>query len=211
MDDLPRAEKELRDAVDLHRELDAPAGEAHSLQRLAEVHLERGERESARQLLQQALPLARWSASSAHRLQRIYGTMVAAAEDRCAARAAVDMAEATMGETDRCPFCAVMLAVPAAIACADFGDLVAARRHLGVAEASAARWEGTAWTAAVDEARAHLAGAEGRSDESAKLFVRAAELYDGAGHRRAAARCRAEVLPSTDAVQPVGSGSALLA
>lgn len=210
MDDLPRAERELLDAIDLHREIDAPAGEAHSLQRLAELHLARGDRDSARQLLQQALPLARWSASSAHLLQRIYGTMIAAADDPATARAVVDMAEATMGETDRCPFCAVMLAVPAAIACADVEDLAGARRHLAVAEASAARWEGTAWTAAVHEAKAHLAGAEERSDDAVELLGRAARLYDAAGHRRAAARCRAAAPPS-DAVSAVGSGSGLLA
>ena len=42
MDDLSRAESELLEAVELHRDLDAPAGEAHSLQRLAEVRLAQG-------------------------------------------------------------------------------------------------------------------------------------------------------------------------
>ena len=32
MGDLERAESELVEAVDLHRDVDAPAGEAHSLQ-----------------------------------------------------------------------------------------------------------------------------------------------------------------------------------
>ena len=56
-----------------------------------------------------------------------------------------------------------MLAVPASIACAAVDDLAGARRHLAVAEASAARWDGSAWDAAVLEARAHLARAEGRT------------------------------------------------
>jgi DNA-binding SARP family transcriptional activator/tetratricopeptide (TPR) repeat protein len=191
MDDLERAEPDLLEAVDLHREVDAAAGEAHCLQRLAEVHLARGDREGARQLLQKGLPLARWSLISMHLMQRIYGTMIEAAEDAAEARAVVDMAEATIGETDRCPFCAVMLAVPAAIACANVGDLEAARRYLAIAEESAARWEGTAWSAAVEEARGHLAAAEARPAESADLFDRAADLFAMAGHRRAADRCRA--------------------
>ncbi|HET8983812.1 MAG TPA: AAA family ATPase, partial [Pedococcus sp.] len=139
--DLDLAERELSEALELHRDADAPAGEAHSLQRLAEVALARGDKDGAQRLLQRALPLARWSIMSMHVLQRIYGTMISAAPDPWAARAAVDKAEATMGETDQCPFCAVMLAVPASIACADASDVEGARRHLAVAEESAARWE----------------------------------------------------------------------
>ena len=73
-----------------------------------------------------------------HLLQRVYGTMIEAAPDPVAARAVVDRAEATLGDDDRCSFCAVMLAVPAAIACADVGDIDEARRHLAVAEESVA-------------------------------------------------------------------------
>jgi len=189
MDDLPRAEVELTEAVELHHDVDAPAGEAHSLQRLAEVKLALGDRVAAEALLQRALPLARWSAMSNHVLQRIYGSMIATASDPESARAVVDQAEATLGETDRCPFCAVMLAVPASIACADVGDIEDARRHLAVAEESAARWEGSAWDGAVLEARAHLAWAEHSEDDSSLLASQAAQLFTAAGHVRDAARC----------------------
>ena len=94
-----------------------------------------------------------------------------------------------MGEADGCPFCSVMLAVPAAIACADVGDVDDAHRHLAVAEDSAARWEGSAWDAAVLEARAHLARAEGRPEEFVALSARAAELFHAAGQPLDAARC----------------------
>ena len=76
MGDLDRAERELLEAVDLHRDVDAPAGEAHSLQRLAEVRLEQGDPEEARRLLERALPLARWSVIAMHLIQRVYGTMI---------------------------------------------------------------------------------------------------------------------------------------
>ena len=189
MGDLERAERELREAVDLHRDIDAPAGEAHGLQRLAEVRLAQGDRDEAQRLLQRALPLARWSVMSLHLLQRIYGSMIVAAPDPVAARAAVDLAEATMGEVDDCPLCSVMLEVPAAIACADVGDLEAARRHLALSEDSAARWEGSAWDAAVLEVRAHLARAEGRPEEFVALSARAAELFRAAGQPLDAVRC----------------------
>ena len=189
MGDLPRASRELEEAVDLHREVDAPAGEAHSLQRLAEVRLAQGDRAAAQQLLQRALPLARWSVISMHLLQRVYGTMIAAAPDPVSAVAVVDRAEATMGETDSCVFCAVMLAVPASIACADAGDLDGARRHLAAAEVSAARWEGSAWEAAVLEARAHLARAQGDHAEFDRLIGSAAGLFTAAGQPLDAVRC----------------------
>ena len=198
--DLERAERELVEAVDLHRDIDAPAGEAHSLQRLAELRLFQGNREEARRLLAQALPLARWSVIARHLLQRIYGTMITAAGDAEEARLVVDRAEAAMGTSDRCMFCALMLAVPAAIACADVGDLEEARRHLRTAEESAAMWEGAAWPAALLEARAHLASAEGRDDEAVALTGQAAAMFRAAGHVLDAHRC--EEAPAS--VRPVG-------
>ena len=124
-----------------------------------------------------------------HLLQRIYGTMILAAPDARAARALVDRAEATLGETDRCSFCAVMLAVPAAIACAEVGDLDQARHYAQVAEGSAARWPGTAWAAAAMEARAHIARAEGNPSESAALFTEASLGFESAGQPGDSARC----------------------
>jgi DNA-binding SARP family transcriptional activator/tetratricopeptide (TPR) repeat protein len=189
MGDLERAERELVEAVDLHRDVDAPAGEAHSLQRLAEVRLAKGDAEEARRLLDRALPLARWSVIGMHLLQRIYGTMILAAPDAQAARAVVDQAEATLGETDACSFCVVMLAVPAAIACAEVGDLDTARHYALVAEGSAQRWPGTAWAAAAQEARAHIARAEGDSAESERLLSAATAGFRAAGQPADAARC----------------------
>jgi DNA-binding SARP family transcriptional activator/tetratricopeptide (TPR) repeat protein len=189
MGDLDRAERELVEAVDLHRDVDAPAGEAHSLQRLAEVRLAQGDRVEAQRLLERALPLARWSVIGMHLLQRIYGTMIQAAPDAEAARALVDQAEATLGETDACSFCVVMLAVPSAIACAEVGDLDTARHYALVAEGSAQRWPGTAWAAAALEARGHIARAEEDLGTSARLLSAAAEGFRAAGQPCDAERC----------------------
>src|SRR4029077_19503606 len=131
----------------------------------------KGDTTETARLLQRALPLARWSALSLHLLQRIFGTMIQAAADPGAARAMVDRAESTLGTEDLCPLCNIMLAVPAIIACADVGDIERARHHLQVAEKSVHLWEGTSCKAAVLEARAHLAEAEG--DTSAAVGLRA--------------------------------------
>ncbi|HEY6744723.1 MAG TPA: AAA family ATPase [Mycobacteriales bacterium] len=188
--DLDLAERELVQAVDLHHDLGSPAGEAHSLQRLAEVHLARGHRDEAARLLRRALPLARWSMIGSHLMHRLYGSMIRAAPDPQAARDVVHRAEATMADQDFCRFCSIMLAVPAAAACADVGDLDDARRHLRIAEHSEGLWEGTAWQASLLEVRAHLAAAEGRTDEAHRLRTEAEALFDAAGQPLDAARCR---------------------
>lgn len=202
--DLDTAETELQEAADLHRDVDASAGEAHSLQRLAEVRLARDDRPEALALLQRALPLARWSVISNHLMQRIYGTMIIAAKDPADAVSVVEQAEATLGQQDRCTFCDVMFAVPATIAYADAGDVDTAERYLDMAEVSGNRWEGSAWNAAVAEARAHVAIARGEQDEFTRWIGSAAEMFAAAGQPLDAARCTAQVT-DVPAVLPVGS------
>jgi len=190
-DDLDLAERQLRDSLDLHSEIGAPGGEAHALQRLAEVSLARGDRAGASRLLDRALPLARWSNMAMHLIRRVYGTMIIAADGPDAARAVVDRARATVSQTGKCFFCEIMLTVPAAIACADVGDVEDAKSYLAAAEDSAELWQGTAWQAAILEARAHLARAEGDEAQAARLLADAAAIFEDAGQPRDAARCRA--------------------
>jgi tetratricopeptide (TPR) repeat protein len=188
--DLDLANTELRAAADLHHDLESPAGEAHSLQRLAEVHLARGDRVAADRLLQRALHLARWSSMGQHLLHRIYGCMITAAPDVETARAVIDRAEATLGDQDHCTFCEIMLAAPAAQVCADAGDVAEARRHLRAAERSMTLWEGTAWEASLIETRAHIARAEHQDAEAQRLFRDAAARFEAAGQPLDAQRCR---------------------
>jgi hypothetical protein len=125
-----------------------------------------------------------------HVLQRVYGTMVLAAPDAAAARAVVDRAESTLGVEDSCAFCSIMLAVPATMACAAVGDLDNARRHLAVAEQSADLWTGTAWEAALLEAQASVATAEGEGPAAGRLLLEAAERFTLAGQPIDAERCQ---------------------
>ena len=100
-----------------------------------------------------------------------------------------------MGTEDECSFCVIMFAVPAVIACADVGDIDEAHRYLAIAERSSELWEGTAWQAAILEARAHLARAVQEPDREAVLLDRAAVLFEQAGQPLDAARCRRQAHP----------------
>jgi DNA-binding SARP family transcriptional activator/tetratricopeptide (TPR) repeat protein len=189
--DLELAEQELTDSLHLHHELGLSSGEAHALQRLAEVHLARGERELAVPKLERALVLARWSPVALHLIHRIVGSLIQAQPDPAAARAMVDRAVETMSHGDHCFLCIIMFEVPATRACAAVGDLQEARAHLAAAEESAGRWEGTGWPAAVLEARASIADAEGDRHGAARMRAKATTLYEAAGQLLDAERCRA--------------------
>jgi DNA-binding winged helix-turn-helix (wHTH) protein/tetratricopeptide (TPR) repeat protein len=187
--DLDAARGDLTEALALHLEMGADTGTAHALQRLAEVELAAGERAAAERLLRRALPLARWSPLARHLLQRIYGTLIAAAPDADAALTVVDEAAERLDEPFSCIFCQVMIAVPASIACTEGGRLDEARSWLAQAERSAATWQGTAWQGAVAEARAHLVRAEGDHAAAGRLLAEAATLFDLAGQPLDAQRC----------------------
>jgi ATP/maltotriose-dependent transcriptional regulator MalT len=126
-----------------------------------------------------------------HLLQRIFGSLIVSAPDPEAARAMVDRAESTLGEPDQCRFCTVMLAVPAATACARVGDLEDAHRFLASASRSVALWGDSSWQAAVIEAQATVALAEGDTERSRTLSMAAADAYSAVGHPGDAARCLA--------------------
>jgi DNA-binding winged helix-turn-helix (wHTH) protein/tetratricopeptide (TPR) repeat protein len=187
--DLDAARADLLEALALHVEMAADTGTAHTLQRLAEVELAAGDRPAAERLLRRALPLARWSPLARHLLQRIYGTLIAAAPDKVAALTVVDEAAGTLDEPFTCVFCQVMIAVPASIACVEGGRLDEARTWLDQARKSAAAWQGTAWQGAVAEARAHLARAEGDDAAAGRLLAEAMELFTIAGQPLDAQRC----------------------
>jgi DNA-binding SARP family transcriptional activator/tetratricopeptide (TPR) repeat protein len=196
MGDLAKAAIELREAADLHHDIGSTAGEAHSLQRLAEVRLAQDDRGEANRLLRRALTLARFTSIAQHLLQRIYGTMISAAPDRFAARAIVDHADAALGKNDHCLFCVIMLALPAARACAEVGDLDDARHRLHQAEVSARMWEGTSWQASILETRSFLASAAGDDVSARDLRLSAADLFDASGQPLDAQRCRSELIPA---------------
>ena len=126
-----------------------------------------------------------------HLLQRIFGTMILAAPDPLEARAIVDRAESTLGWDDACLFCSIMLAVPAAIACARVGDLDQ-RPSPPRAAPSSRHCCGRARRGrpALAEAQAAVAAAEGRPDAARARLRRRPSSSSGPGNPSTPRRCR---------------------
>ena len=189
---LDPAEEHLEEGLSIHRALGAPAGQALSLQRLAEVAIARERRPEARDLLVQALGLAQEIPYLArHLVQRVYGTRVRAmerAED--AAAVAREARAALRGPTQHCFGCDITLAVPSAIALARAGDLDAAEAHLASARQSLSMmWRAGAWYAWVAEAESEIARAAGDAAGARGRLAEARSLFDQLGHALDARRC----------------------
>ena len=78
---LAAADHDLIEACALHRATGGSTGEAHALQRRAEVAIHQGRGHDAAELLDQALEVACQSGVEFHLLDRIYGASVSAARD----------------------------------------------------------------------------------------------------------------------------------
>jgi len=189
---LDAAEEHLREGGRLHRAIGGATGEALSLQRRAEIALHRGRRNEARDLLDEALDLARQTDIGFHLLDRIYGTRIALGADPEGALAALEEAEeAVRGNLETCPGCRITFAVPAAMAAARARRLdVVARYEPAVEYLANVVMRLPAWYAALEEVKAHLAQAR---DESASAvdahFAAAARGFLAAGQPLDAARC----------------------
>ncbi len=182
----------LRAAVDLHRGSGMRCGEALSLQRLAEAALLHGSPAECERLLGAALQAARASEySTRHLLDRIHGTAIRASQPGAQALAAVDEAvSGARGPMESCPPCSVTLSVPAAIACATAGEAERARAWLQSAETIVdIFWREASWTAALDEARGHVAAAEGDVDAANTAWGCAASAFAAWGQPLDAERC----------------------
>lgn len=190
---LDEAEKDLADGATLHRRIGAATGEALALQRHAEAALLRGEHAHAVALLDEALDVGRESAVGFHLFDRIYGARIMMAANPPSALAALEEAEeAVRGPIETCPGCRITLAIPAVIAAARAGDLERAARWMPEAEYLAdVVMRLPAWYAALEEARGHVAQAEGDRAAAYRRFAAAANGFAGAGQPLDRARCAA--------------------
>ena len=191
--DLDEADDDLAAGARSHRAIGAATGEALALQRRAEVALYRGRPAEAIPLVRNALATARESDVGYHTLDRIYGTIVAAAPDPRSALAAIDEGESGIrGPAETCPTCRITFVVAAAIAAARAGDLERARQYAENAETLTEVISlPPAWHAAVDEINGHLAHATGSAATASDHFRKAADGFRACAQPLDEARCAA--------------------
>ena len=191
---LAEAEKDLREGAELHRRVGSAAGQSLALQRTAEAMVLNQRPATARELLAQALVLARQSTLLArHLLPRIYGTMIDAATDPRDALAVVDEAEsAATAPGEICRMCRITFVLPAAAACVRNRELTRAEAYLAIAkEVTQVPLRGRAWHAAIAKVEAELAAAVGDAARAIELLRSATDLFTRAGQPHHARRCRA--------------------
>lgn len=172
---LDDAERDLTRARRLHHAIGGATGEAHALQRLAELALCRGDAVAAGALLDEALDLARATDLGFHLFDRIYGTRLALAQFEGDQLGTLDEAEmAVRGGLETCPGCRITFAVPAAIAAAQAGDVARAGGYAQAVEFLAGVvMRLPAWDAAHHEVLGHLHRAAG-DEEAATRELRVA-------------------------------------
>ncbi len=172
---LDDAERDLTRARSLHHAIGGATGEAHALQRLAELAICRGDVATAAALLDEALDLARATDMGFHLLDRIFGTRLALAQLEGDPLTALDEAEmAVRGGLETCPGCRITFAVPAAISAAQAGDVERAGGYeQAVSFLSSVVMRLPAWDAAHHEVLGHLHRAAG-DEEAAARELRAA-------------------------------------
>ncbi|MBE2263605.1 MAG: hypothetical protein IAE92_12740 [Burkholderiaceae bacterium] len=154
--------------------------------------MQRGRRDDARALINQALDLARQTDIGFHLLDRIYGTRILLARNPTAALHALeDAREAVHGPLETCPGCRITFAVPAAIAAARAGRLELAEEYtLQTAYLADVVMRLPAWYAAHDEVLGHMALVRGEGSAAAtSRFANAAERFRNAGQPIDALRC----------------------
>lgn len=196
---LDDADRDLWEGAQLHHRLAASTGEAFSLQRLAEAAHERGDDESARRLLDDALELARSSDIGFHLLDRIYGTRIRLAHDPDEALAMVAEAEESVrGPFETCPGCRITLEFPAAIAVARAGDLERLERYeRSCTFLAQVVMHLPAWDAALEELRGHATRARGDEAAARVHFRVAADAFARVEHPLDARRCERELAGSS--------------
>jgi len=195
---LDDAERDLNEGAQLHHGIHGATGEAHAMQRLAELALHQGQRVKAASLLDEAIDLAQSTDIGFHLLDRIYGTRVTLAHDPDDALHTVEEAEdAVRGVLETCPGCRITFAVPAAIAAARAGDLDRAAAYEQSAQFLAQLvMRLPAWHAALDEVRGHIARARGDRPTAGTHFAAAAARFREASHPLDAERCETELRAS---------------
>ncbi|MGH2955926.1 MAG: BTAD domain-containing putative transcriptional regulator [Solirubrobacterales bacterium] len=188
-----QADRLLREAVGVSREIGAVSAEALARVRLGETARARGEATEGDRLLADALLLSRWSPLSGHLQPLAYAAFLRATEDAEQAAERLDEAEAHLRDDLVCAYCGHAFRVAGAIAAARAGQTDRGAETLTAAETSAGLWQGGPWPAALEEVRGELAHARGEPQAARAHLAAAREAFAGQGWRLDADRIAARL------------------
>ncbi|MBW3670940.1 MAG: tetratricopeptide repeat protein [Acidobacteria bacterium] len=174
------AETELREAVELYRQVDGASGESLSLQRLGVLLTARGKLDEALDLLHEGTAAAERATMRSHCLTRLYASMVRnrlAAGDQEAAVQAMHQGASTAERHGHCVTCNALL-LPEAVRIALIEhDVDLARDRVGELDRIATEFGSTLWRAMADQSHARLHAANGSDAEAELLFRQAADAF----------------------------------
>lgn len=186
----PGAATDLRESEQIHRELGSPTGHAVALERLAQLDSLTGNRRKGLQRHREALEVAFGSPVRRHLVPFVYGGMLADLDADDALAVTLEAEKDTEG-LELCESCSMGYRLGAIRAAVHSHDWTRAHDHMEKAQTVVKMWPGGPWHAAVAEAEAAIAVAEGDDPERARrLLVEAIEGYEASTRPRDAARCR---------------------
>lgn len=212
-----QAERDLREAIDLYRQVGGASGESLSLQRLGVLLTARGDLDEALTVLDEGTVAAERATMRSHCLTRLYASM---ARNRLAAgdheSAVLYMREgASAAERHgHCVTCNALLLPEAVRVALIEGDATAAANHVAELDRVASAFGSTLWNAMALQSRARLMAATGAAEEAGSLFAQAADAFLASDAPYEGARClaaRGRILEQTGALDAAREASRLAA
>jgi tetratricopeptide (TPR) repeat protein len=194
------AEKNLRDAVLLYRQIGSASGESLSLQRLGVLLTARGRLDEALQNLEDGIIVAERSAMRSHCLTRLHASMLRnrmAAGDRRGLEPSLGEAKESARRHGKCVTCNALLLPEMVRAHIALDDLEAAEASLRALQATAAEFDSRVWTAMAAQAEGRVLHARGRNEGAAASLERAREAFQASEQPYEAARCLASMAVCT--------------
>lgn len=185
------AEAQLREAVQLFRQVGSASGEALSLQRLGVLLTARGQLEPARSALDDGIVVGGRAAMRSHCLTRLHASLARnrlAAGDRNAALASLEEGLAEVARHGHCSTCNALLLPEAVRVELAFEHLREAEQHAVQLERVAERFGSRAWTAMARCARGRVLAARGEQPAALAALEAAGKDFAELGHAYEAAR-----------------------
>lgn len=185
------AERSLRAAVELYRDVGSASGEALSLQRLGVLLTARGAVDEAQQILGDGVIVAERAAMRSHCLTRLHASMIRnrlAAGDRDGVVVSLEEGLEAARRHGKCVTCNALLLPEVVRAELELGAVDDAQRHLEQLLETAAQFDSRVWQAMAAQAEARVLVARGDCARAVERLELAREAFAAVGQPYEVAR-----------------------